>query len=788
MIKNYFLLAYRNLLSNRVASFINIFGLSIAVACCITVFLFLKNYWTLDDFHEKGDRIFMVEYTTETNGMVQTYGDAPAPLADMLKNDFPQVEYAVRMEREQITVINKDNTLNELLTYADTDFFHVFTFPLKYGNAAALSDPGALILSSDMADKYFPGQMPVGQTLKIMTTDRQQKQFTVQGVAEPFPNNAGFSFDLLTGYHPVHEILKNQDWKTRLSGLFILTKTPQDADLLAGQMSRYAALFNTNNPEEPIQSFVFDNLRHPAPDAYRIMRRPSEARHPFVTTLFSLIALAMLGLSCFNYVNISLGGVTRRLKEIGIRKVMGGKRSQLIAQFMTENLLLCFAALLLGLAITSLWLVPLFNRIMTIHISLSFAQNLSLWIFLAGMLAVVAVASGAYPALYVSAFKPRAVLAGKQQFSDKSTFRRGLLALQFTLAFFAVIAGVVLTYTGRQWEKSAWGYQPEGVLAVQLTDSTQFSLMKNRLLENPSVTGIAGSADHVGVSWNKEEVFVGDNKQDIVRYNVGSDYLEALGFGLAAGRFFDPNRPAEDAQSVIVNESFVKKQSWDQAPGQSIRIGQKNYTVAGVVRDFKMIGSGATRPALFLSAPTPQFGYLLVRFEPEAGKKVAADVDRIWQGLSTGVPVKHFFQQDVFEGFNTSFRNVSKSFGYIAALALLIACMGLYGLAAQHFSRRMKEVSIRKVLGASVARIALLINREFLMLLLIAGGAATVLSFVGIQILFRTVSEFTGAFTPGIWPFLAADVLVLVTAALAVGKQSWQMTQLRLSETLKNSE
>ncbi|GAB4047286.1 ABC transporter permease [Spirosoma litoris] len=789
MLKNYLILAYRNLVTNRVTSFINIVGLSIAVACSIAVFLILKNFWTLDNFHINGDRIFMVEYTQEVNKETQVYGNVPAPMAAALSTDFPQVKRAVRVQREGVQVIRKENLFDEIITYADTNFFQLFTFPLKYGNPAALADPNAVILSSEMADKYFPNQIPIGQPLAIVTGERENKQFIVQGVAEKFPNNTGFAFDLLTGYHPIHASLKNQDWTSHIYGVFIELQDKTDIKSLAGQMGRYVALYNSKNSENPIKSFVFDNLRNPAPDAYTVNRRPAEANHPITTILFSTIALIMMGLSCFNYVNISLGAATQRLKEIGVRKVMGGTRRQLIAQFMTENLLLCFVALLLALVITTVFLVPLFNDLMVMSISLSFDQNIPLWGFLAGLLAFTAIASGAYPALYVSAFRPIAVLAGKLKFGTKNTFSRVLLVAQFVLAFMSVILGVVLTSAGVQWKNLDWGYNPDQTLVLRLTDSTQFTIVRNELARNPSVRTIAGAENHVGESVGRATIQLGDVQENVLRYNVGPGYFDALGLELASGRFFDSNRTAENAESVIVNESFIQKHHWkDAAVGKSIRVDKKRVTIAGVVKDFKLMGSGAARPVIFFAAEQPMFSYLVARFDPGSGPKVTADLERIWQANFPNTTASHFYQKDVFDGFNTTFQNLSKGFGYLAGLALLIACMGLYGLAAQHFSRRIKEVGVRKMLGATVAQIVLLVNREFLLLLSIAGFLANAISFLGIKVLLQNTQEFTGSFQPGIVWFLLANTVVFITAAIAVGTQSWKMAHVQLSNVLKNND
>jgi len=789
MIQNYIKIAWRNLTANKTVSFINIFGLSVAVACCVTVFLFLKNYWSLDNFHTNGERIFIVEYQTEAEGQTQTWGDAPAPLAQALTTDFPQVERAVRMRREGAVVSSGEHTFEEILTCADTGYFSMFTFPLALGSPAALADPAAIILSADMAEKFFPHEMPVGRTLTLTTGGKQKKTFTVQGVAAPFPANADLRFDLLVGYRPAEATDKTGAWATGNGNVFVLLRQSADAPMLAAQMSRYLPLFNAHNLELPASAFALDNLKHPAPQAYDVHRRPAQAPHPIFAAIMSAIALLLLVLSCFNYVNISLGAATRRLKEIGVRKVMGGQRLDLIKQFMAENLLLCFLSLVLGLVFCQTIFAPLLNSIMVnMHLGLSFSRDTDLWLFLVGLLALTGLVSGAYPALYVSAFRPTAIFSGKQKFGGKSTFRRGLLTTQFSLAFLAVILSVVLMATSRHWATMAWGYDPSQTWMVQLTDSVQFSLLKNELLKNPNVQSVAGTSLHIGQDFNREDVHVGEKITEIRRYDVGAGYAEALGLHLAAGRFFEENRRAEDERSVVVNEFFVKKQGWGEALGQQVRVAEKIYNVAGVVRDFKMFGVGAMQPAVFFRADEADFRLLAVRYAPSSGQEVADQAKQDYQRLFANAPLGHFFQSEVFDGFNRSVWNLAEILGYIAALALLIACMGLYGLAMQQFARRMKEVSVRKLLGAPVGQIVLLVNREFIGMLLLAGGISTLLCFVGIQLVLNSLEDYVGSYRPGIAPFLLANLLVFASAAAAIGQHSWRLVQMRLAEVLKNSD
>ena len=788
MISNYILLAWRNLTANKTVSFINIFGLSIAVACCITVFLFLRNYWSLDTFHIHGDRIFIVEYQTEMDGQVQTWGDPPAQIATSLATDFPQVERSVRVSREAVIVSSGDHAFEEILTYADTGFFQMFTFPLQSGNSAALADPSAIILSTPAAEKYFRGETPIGRSILLTTSNHEKKTYIVQGVAAPFPDNASLRFDLLIGHRPVAAAQATEAWKSQGDGIFVQLREGAKAEILAAQMGRYLPLFNAHNPEMPAKAFVLDNLKYPAPNAYEVNRRISEAPHPVLTAIFAAIALLLLLLSCFNYINISLGSALRRLKEIGIRKVMGGKRIQLIGQFMAENLLLCFLALLLGLLLCQTVFAPIMNDIMVIDIGFPFTQNTDLWFFLLGLLALTGLASGAYPAFYISSFRPTAIFSGKQKFGKKSSFRYGLMTMQFGLAFIAIILSVVLLAAGRHWSNISWGYDPGQTWVVQLSDSTQYPILKNELLKNPNIQKVSGTSLHIGLNSNQEEVKVGESITKVRRFDTGPGYAEVLGLQLESGRFFEENRRAEDEQSVIVNETFVKKQGWSDPIGQQIQVGDKHYTVAGVLRDFKMLGAGAMNSAVFFRTADANFGYLAARFEPGSGKEVEAQTKKDYQRLFASAPINYFFQSDVFEGFNQTFWRLAKSFGYIAALALFIACLGLYGLTMQQFARRMKEVSVRKLLGASAGQIVVLINREFIFMLLLAGGISTTLCYVSFQVVFNKMEQFTGSYRPGIFTFLIADLLVLITAAAAIGRHSWQLSQVQLAEVLKNSD
>ena len=788
MFQTYLKLAWRNLVANKIASGINIAGLSIAIGCCIVVYLFLKNYYTLDDFHANADRIFMVEYVVEENGKEDIFGHSPMPLGPALADNFPQVERAVRTQLTSVKVYSGEGAFDELLYFADPGYFDMFTFPLAEGSPAGLEDTDGVILSHEAAQKFFPNGNAMGKAITVSFEGKTKKPLTVKGVAEPFPSNTGLRFDLLMGFNagvPLH-LTEPGNWAAMTRATYVQLKPNALAANVEKGMATFSAQHNAANPDLAIKSFVLDNLKRPNPSAYNVVNRPTESAHPMVPVLFGGVALLLFALSCFNYINISLGQSARRLKEIGVRKVVGGRKHQLVLQFMSENLLLCLIALALGVVFTQAVLVPYFNSVMVQKISFSLTENLGIWAFLLGLLAFTGVASGAYPALYISSFQTVSIFRGRSGFSNKSKLTRAFLCLQFVFAFGAVIAGVLFYSLSGEWKKQSWGYQPEGTMVVRLDEAGQFELLKNEALQNPDIQHVAMAANHVGEARWRTKIFVGNNEKEVARFEVGPGYFEAVGLQLAEGRYFDPERQAEDGKSVVVNQQFVKESGWGNAIGQQIRSNGQTYGIVGVVGDFKMAPTGVVKPAVFYRSEKANSAYLALRYAPGTGGKTEAFMKAAWGKLDSGTPFNFFHQNLVFDSFFQEFNTVSKLFGYIAGLALLIACMGLFGLASQNYAARLKESGIRKVLGASAQQIILKANRSFIILLLVASVIATGICFGGFQVFTKMAEEFTGKVSVSVLPYLLSNLLVFAVAAIAVAWQSVKLARVAPSETLRS--
>ena len=787
MLQNYFTSAYRTLLKNKVASFINLFGLSVAVACSIVVYVFLQNYLTIDRFHENGETIFLVEHTVEQDNELQTWGTSPMPLGPVLAATFPEIERSVRLNSRGGLVQYEGGIFEERIVFADEGFFDMFTFPLAYGSPAALSDPSAVILSREMAYKYFGQEPALGKQLTFSFGNDHTETFTVQGVAEAFPDNRGFYFNFLINYDKQRDLggERLDDWAVFTSATFIQVRAPKEMEALAARMTPYVALQNAANEEWTVQSFLFDNLRHPASDAYMVQGRVAEAAHPGFILMLLAIPLVMLALSCFNYVNISLGASVRRLREIGVRKVMGSTKMQLVLQFMAENLLLCFLSLLLGLGIAWGFLVPLFNGVFVNQITLSLTENLGLWFFLVGLLAVVGFASGAYPAFYIASFQPVVIFRGNYTLARKQWFTRAFLTVQFVLAFITVISGVYTTLNGRYLLRQDWGYPADQTLVVRINGSDQFTRLRNEIHQHPNVVEVAGSEHHVGESLGGAVVDIEGVKKNMRYYGVGPRYFEALGLRLASGRFFDEHLNVDAASDAVINRAFAEAEGWTEPIGQTLRVDGTIYTVVGVVEDFLMHPMLRDRPIFFLPSGEQPYQYLSIRLQAGTAAATAAALEPVWKRLFPDAPFSFFFQDDVFDIHYQSYANLAEAFSYIAALALLISCMGLFGLASQNIARRLKEVSIRKVLGASVPSVALLVNRGFLTMLAVAAAIASPVCYFGLTALFTAFDARALHLPMGPDLFIFSYTLIFVTAALSVAMQARTLVTANPADVLR---
>lgn len=787
MLKNYFVLAYRTLLKNKVSSFINLFGLSVAIGCSIMVFAFVYGKLTEDSFHKHAENIFLVQHETVEEEGLQMWGDSPTPLGPAIEAEFPQVVRAVRIADGGGSVQHEGTAFNERIRFVDADFFDMFSFPLKFGSPAALADQGNVVLSERTANRYFGEENPIGQQLTISFGEGVEEAFTVQGVTIDFPENADLQFRMLINYDKQLDlgVESLEDWGEFTAATFVQVTDPTEVDVLARQMDRYVGLQNTANEERVITSFAFDNLLNLTRNSDDVQRTIAGSVPWMAITILSAIAGFLLALSCFNYMNISLSTATRRFKEIGVRKVMGSTKMQLVVQFLAENMLLCFVSLVLGVVFAVGFFVPAFNELAGINLELSFSESLSLWVFLIGLLLSVGLVSGAYPAFYISSFQPVSILRGQQKAGRRRLFTQSFLAFQFALAFITMITSVVFTFNGIDQMQRDWGYDKEHTLVVQLADAEQFTVMHSEALRLPDVLSVSGSHHHVGTSRREVEVEIEAELMETEVFDIGPGYLETLGISLQTGQFFDKDHVGDGSNAVVINETFVQAQGWTEPIGQAVHFDSTTYAVVGVTEDFHFEGfSDEIEPALFRLTDADNFQYLSMRLEEGTGVQTVAALEDTWNRLVPNTRFMYFFQDTVFDSFYEEMGGLTSIFIFTAIMALLISCMGLFGLASQNIANRMKEISIRKVLGASLFHVTQVVNRRYLILLSIAALVATPVSYLMLTALLDEVF----AYHIGVGPFslLVSYALVFLTASLVIVMLVRKLTAANPAEVLRN--
>ena len=788
MLKNYFKVAYRNLLKNKLSSAINIFGLSAAIGCSIVVFLFIEDQYGKDAFHENADKIFLVEMLIDRSGRQQLWGDSPLPLGPAMLADFPQIEHAVRIAYGRGALRYGDNVFNESIMLVEPEFLQMFTFPLEQGDKNALFDKSKIILSADLAEKYFGDAPAVGKQVSIKFKGDRVETFIVGGVAQKFPKKRSFGFNMLMAYDWIFDLGaiergQENDWSKWTGGTVIQLQKPGDIGYIEQNMDKYKKLQNEASENWQVAAFVFDNLLNLSLNSYKVRGDISSGDSPVERITLFFIGLFLLLLACFNYVNIALASAGNRLKEIGVRKVIGSKTMQLVQQFLGENVLICLIALTIGVTLAHFLFIPTWNSLFEgENLSLDFGSNLLLWAFFVAVLLFTGFVAGTYPSFFVAKFNPINIFRGKQKLGGRTLFTRILLSVQFILSLILVAAGVVFKQNADYQKARDWGYNQQQTIVVPISGEKHFTQFSNTVRQNANVLSTAGATYHVGRNRAITVVEVRGQKYEVGLFEVGYDYFETLGFRLGTGRFFDQAFPSDNENAIVVNETFVRQMGFAEPVGQSVRRSDStSYTIVGVVEDFHYSDfRSAIDPVIFRMGKVEAFNYLAVTAEAGAVLTTAEYLEKTWKQMFPDSPYDGFYQDEVF-AFNMQMaEGIRKLFIFIAAVALAISCMGLFGLVSLNIEKRRKEFSIRKVLGASIRNVAALVNREFAVLLVIAALIATPVGYVVLDTLLSQVYQYRVPMSAS--PFIFAAVMVLLTAAVTV---SWHIYKAAISSPVE---
>lgn len=775
MFKNYFKVSLRGLMKNPLNSFINIFGLAAAIGFCVFAYGFARWTYSRDQFHKNKNEVFLTTFFANRDGTIQQYGLTPRPLGELLKQDFAQIKKVCRVEDRNVVVKHEDNIYNERIRYTDPEFLEMFTFPLKWGISSSLADVNSIILSEKMSIKYFGEENPIGQSVllkfdkdpRYSSGQARSKAFKITGVAEAFPVSRSIDFTFLISYEnfrtsdPGYDF---HDWSTFVNATLIQVENPSDLKSIERGMEKYKSLQNEAVKEDwAISSFAFEPLAtlHERTDNIRddIFREGSGDNNKSVMFL-SAVCVLMLALACFNYINIAIVSAAKRLKEIGVRKSVGATRSVVIVQFLLENIVITFFALVLGLILGWTVIIPWFERLWDFSMAFTLSDP-NLWIYLPAILLITGIASGIYPAFYISSFQAVSILKGSVKFGNKNPLTKIFLGVQLVLACIFITSAVMFTQNSDYLAHRSWGYSPREVLYAVVPDQLAYEQLNALMARDPNVLSISGSSHHLGKSNTATVLHFPDREYEADQLSVDANYFKTMGLQLKTGRVFN-DHDGSDKQAVVMNELLVKNLAWENAIGKVFQIDSIQFEVIGVLRDFHSYSFfKPVRPTIFRVAEKADYRYLSLNVRSNSEIETYKSLQTGWAKLFPEIPFNGGFQEDVWGFYFAEIEIHGHVWRVFASIAVLLASLGLYGLVTLNVSGRAKEFSIRKVLGAGLKNIAANITNQYLILFAVALTIGAPMSYFSI----KAVLDFAYPYHMPItfWSVaLASVVLILV--------------------------
>ena len=772
MIKNYLKTAWRNLLSNKMFSLINISGLALGMTCALLIMLWIKDETRMDKFHANGKRLFRVMENQYYEGSISTFTATPGIFAENVVKDIPEIQLASQAlwEEEPLFTVG-DKFFKEKGRYVQKDFLRMFSFKLVKGDPnTALARPDAVVISKMLAEKYFGRQDPVG---KLINVDNEQNVI-VTGVLDEVPKTSSLQFDFLMSYDIW---FKKNDWAKEWGNngplCYVMLGPNASSDKVNAKIKNY---LKTKNKDSNVELFL-QNYGESYLYSDWDNGKQTGGRIEYVR-IFSIVAVIILVIACINFMNLATARSLKRAREIGVRKVVGAGKRQLIAQFMGESLFVSFLAICLSLLIVAL-LIPSFNALTDKKLELDFSNPFFLLLLL-GLTLVTGIISGSYPSLFMSSLKPIIVLKGILKFNTGATlFRKGLVVFQFALSI-VLILGMIVIYRQIDYiHNKNLGFAKEDLLYIPLEGALQksYPTFKDELLRQPGIKSVSSSqsgplevgSSTQGVRWP------GKDTTKLILFSTNPityDYIKTMGIQLKEGRDFDPSFSL-DTNNYLVNEAALRKIGYKDPIGKELTMWGDKGSIVGVMKDYHHnslhVPIEPLILRLFKKSWNSYWGNVLVRTEKGKTKQAIASLEKAYRQFNPGFPFRYFFTDaEMLKNYKAE-HTVSKLSKYFAFLAIFISCLGLFGLVTFTAQQRVKEIGIRKVLGASVSGIVRMLSKDFIKLVLLAAVIAFPVAWWAMN---RWLGDFAYRVHIGWWVFVASGIAAMLIALLTVSFQA----------------
>ena len=790
MFKNYLRITWRNIQRNKVFSLINVVGLAVGIACCIFILLYVQQELSYDTYHNDADRIYRIPLSAKgpVDGEVEPANTGI--LAGHLKKNFPQVEKAARVVLRDEAPIYVDNQLmyESDVDWADQEIFEIFNIPFIYGDKDnALSQPKTAVINEHMATKYFGNENPVGKTMRIDTTE-----FVVTGVVRNSPQNTHYKFNILGSLNTTDARGLFEHW--HIAFITYVKLIPGiDEEQFEKQIEKISHEY-LHSRTEYSSEMEFKSFLQPVKDIHLYSHLTWEMETPGSITyiiVFSLIGALILIIACFNFMNLSTARSVNRSCEVGIRKVVGANRSQLIKQFIGESILMSVLALAVALVILIIFF-PLLNNLAGTEFSFENIFQGKMLFNVAGLLLLTGILGGFYPAFYMSAYKPVVVIKGMLTRGKKgASFRKILVIGQFAISIALIICTIVVFNQLNYMKNQDLGFSKEQKLVLIVPRGeyvkNNYLNLKSDLQSYHSVKGVTFSSSIPGRWMNKWRTWLAGKKETNSQFAywmmVDQDYISQYGLKLIAGRKFNREIDLSDREISNINETAIKNFGWN-SPEEAIggKFGNLNVTVIGVIKDYHYAGlQNEIGPQILICRP---IGYRCITLTAETGNlpETLTFVKNVYRDWFPDIPVEYFFLNDFFDSQYHTEERLGKIFSVFASLGIIVACLGLFGLASFMAQQRTKEVGVRKVLGASVVNIILLFSKGFTKWVLFANIIAWPAAWYAMN---KWLQSYAYRIDIGIHIFLISGLAALIIALFAVSFQSIKSARGNPVEALK---
>jgi putative ABC transport system permease protein len=794
MFKNYFKIALRNLSRNKVYSFINIAGLSIGLACAMLIILFVKDEVSYDRFHNNVGHIYRI--VREGSYQNKAYKDPNTGYLQgpRFAQNVPGIQSYVRVQSGTNDIRLGNDIKSQDLLYVDSNFFSVFSFPLINGDPkSCLKDPHSVVLSEDVAKRQFGTTDAIGKTMMIKE-DSVFIPYQVTAIAKKVPQNSSIKFDMLLPIkESVADAQNNENWFNFFLNTFVVLDPKANIKDVERGMQQYYERDSRETRKEMIakygpegwggiyfvQPFLQMHLSTELPASNGLR----DASTPMYSYILSAIAIFILFIACINFVNLTVARSVKRAKEIGIRKVVGGDRKQLVFQFLGESYLLCLIAFVLALVLVH-FILPVFNTLSNKALALSYLMDAKLVAGYIVLFLITGFLAGFYPALILSGYQPVTTLYGRFQLAGKNYLQKSLVVLQFALASFLIIGTFIMYAQFKFLTTKDLGYDDRNVIVVNtgFTRHDKAKVFKEELLKNPNIIGV--TLKNSG-GWMTIAKVGSDSTINFSYETVDESYLPLLKIKLVSGRNFSPDFPSDSNHSVLVNESFVKRAGWKNPLGQIVDFFYRNekYTVIGVVKDYHYAPlNQEIQPQLFTMKNDNAYGIALVKINP--GKETASlrHIQKAFKSIFPFNPYTYIFKDEENRQNYEAESKWKQILLFGAVLTIFISCIGLFGLSVLSAEKRTKEIGIRKVLGASVQSIVAILSKDFLKLVLFALVVAMPLAWMAAN---KWLQSYPYRITLNWVLFIVSALLVVLVSLFTVSFQAVKAAVANPSESLK---